>query len=84
MPKLKDTITVKKKQRADDQIVVSFSCPKYLKAALTNAAKNEKRSLSNFLCYYLEDMLDSERFANTPILKKSALAQGADLQKKSK
>lgn len=48
----------KKKQRADDQTVVSFSCSKKLKAALTRAAQEEDRSISNFICRCLKMALE--------------------------
>lgn len=47
----------KKRQRADDQTILSFSCPKVLKEALLRAAKDEDRNLSNFLCHHLKKMM---------------------------
>ena len=44
----------KKRQRAEDQTTITFSCSKELKDALRRAADADRRSLSNWIVYQLE------------------------------
>jgi len=52
-------------QRDPSQTVVSFSCPKALRARIEHAAAREKRKLTEWLCLHLPAWLDE--FEKNPV-----------------
>lgn len=67
-------------KRSPDNCVMGFSCSVALRNAIREAAKTEKRTVSNWIVTQLEDLLDEPRIQKTLIAAESKVRYGTETE----